>query len=35
MKHNLKVSVSKNPNKDSILQCRKVTMREKIIQFLC
>lgn len=31
MKHDLKISVSKNPPIGGVVQCRKVTLREKIL----
>ena len=31
MKHNVNISVSKTPGSDSILQCRNVTIREKLL----
>lgn len=34
MKHKLKVSVSKKPIKENIVQCHKVSIREKILRFL-
>ncbi len=34
MKHNLKVSVSKEPQTDGIVTCKNVTIREKILRFL-
>lgn len=34
MKHNLKISVSKEPRTGGIVQCRKVTLREKLLTFL-
>ncbi|NEW62307.1 hypothetical protein GMA11_07140 [Granulicatella sp. zg-ZJ] len=34
MKHKLKVSVSKQPTQESVMQCRKVSMREKVMIFL-
>lgn len=34
MKHQLKVSVSKNPSSDSVMKCRKVSIRERILKFL-
>lgn len=34
MKHNLKISVSKEMKSDGILCCRKVNIREKLLTFL-
>lgn len=34
MKHNLKISVSKNPQKASVLTCKKVGIRERLLRFL-
>ncbi|HEM2695149.1 hypothetical protein ACMZ6Z_00050 [Streptococcus pluranimalium] len=34
MKHQLKVSVSKKPSSDSVMRCRKVSMRERLLRFL-
>lgn len=34
MKHNLKISVSKEPQIGGIVTCRKVTIRERILRFL-
>ena len=31
MKHNLKISVSKEPQTGGIVRCRNVTMREKLL----
>lgn len=31
MKHNLKISVSKKPLEGGIVQCRSVSMREKLL----
>ena len=31
MKHNLKISVSKEPKTGCIVQCRSVTLREKLL----
>lgn len=31
MKHNLKISVSKEPQAGGIVRCRNVTMREKLL----
>lgn len=31
MKHNLKISVSKEPKPGGIAQCRNVTLREKLL----
>ena len=31
MKHNLKISVSKKPKQGGIVQCRNVTVREKLL----
>lgn len=31
MKHNLKISVSKEPKTGGIVQCRSVTLREKLL----
>lgn len=34
MKHNLKISVSKQPQTGGIVSCRNVTLREKLLTFL-
>lgn len=34
MKHCLKISVSKEPRSGGILQCRNVSVREKLLTFL-
>jgi|CZCA01.1.fsa_nt_gi hypothetical protein len=34
MKHNLKISVSKEPQTGGIVSCRNVTIRERILRFL-
>lgn len=34
MKHNLHVSVSKAPQTDSLVTCRNVSIREKLLRFL-
>lgn len=34
MKHNLKISIVKEPRSGGIVQCRNVTMREKLLTFL-
>lgn len=34
MKHNLKISVSKEPQAGGIVRCRNVTLREKVLTFL-
>ena len=34
MKHNLKVSVSKEPQTGGIVTCKNITVREKILRFL-
>lgn len=34
MKHNLKISVSKEPQTGGIVTCRNVTVRERILRFL-
>lgn len=31
MKHNLKICVSKEPQADGIVQCRNVSLREKLL----
>jgi len=31
MKHNLRISVSKEPQTGGIVQCRKITLREKLL----
>ena len=31
MKHNLNISVSKKPPEDGIVQCRNVSLREKLL----
>lgn len=31
MKHNLRISVSKEPQKGGIVQCRNITLREKLL----
>ena len=33
MKHNLHISVSKEPKTDGIASCRKVTIRERLLRF--
>lgn len=34
MKHNLKISVSKNPQPDGIFSCRSICLRERLLRFL-
>ena len=34
MKHNLKISVSKEPQTGGIITCRNVTIRERLMRFL-
>ena len=34
MKHNLTISVSKDPRRGGIVQCRNLTIREKLLTFL-
>ena len=34
MKHNLRISVSKEPQTGGIVRCRNVTMREKLFRLL-
>lgn len=34
MKHNLKISVSKEATKESVVSCRNVTVRERFLRFL-
>lgn len=34
MKHNLKISVSKQPNNGGIVSCRSVSVRERLLRFL-
>lgn len=34
MKHNLKISVFKEPTKESVVSCRNVTVRERFLRFL-
>lgn len=34
MKHNLKISVSKEPKKEGVVSCRNVTVRERLLLFL-
>ena len=34
MKHNLTISVSKDPRRGGIVQCRNITIREKLLTFL-
>lgn len=34
MKHQLKLSISKNPSLDNMIQCRKFSIREKILNIL-
>ena len=31
MKHNLRISVSKDPQKGGIVQCRNISIREKLL----
>ena len=31
MKHNLRISVSKEPQRDRIVQCRNIPIREKLL----
>ncbi len=32
MKHNLKISVSKNPTEGGVVRCRRVSMRERLLR---
>ncbi len=34
MKHNLRISVSKEPQTGGIVSCRNLTVREKLLRFL-
>lgn len=34
MRHNLKVSVRKSPASEGVVQCKRVCIREKILQLL-
>ena len=34
MKHNLNISVSKQPNNGGIVSCRHVSVRERLLRFL-
>lgn len=34
MKHNLKISVSKEPNKEGVVSFRNITVREHLLRFL-
>lgn len=34
MKHNLKISVSKEPQTGGIVSCRNITIRERFLRFL-
>ena len=34
MKHNLKISVSNNPQTDGVVRCRNVSLREKLLTLL-
>ena len=34
MKHNLRISVSKEPQRDGIVQCRNISIREKLLTWL-
>ena len=34
MNHNLKITVSKKPLKGGIVRCRRITMRERMLQHL-
>ena len=34
MKHNLKISVSKEPKKNGVVSCRNITERERLLRFL-
>lgn len=34
MKHNLKISVSREPQTGGIVTCRNITVRERILRFL-
>ena len=33
MKHNLEISVSKNPTEGGVVRCRRVTMRERLLRY--
>ena len=35
MKHNLNINVSKKPPEGGIMQCRSVSLREKLLTRLC
>ena len=34
MKHNLKISVSKEPKKNGVVSCRNITVRERLLRLL-
>ena len=34
MKHNLRISIRKEPSGNGIAYCRKVTVRERVLRFL-
>lgn len=34
MDHNLKISITKNPQLGGIISCRNVTLRERLLRFL-
>ena len=34
MRHNLKISVSKEPQSGGIVQCRNVSLREKLLTYI-
>lgn len=34
MKHNLKISVSKNPQTGGLVTCRSISIRERFLRFL-
>ena len=34
MKHNLKISVSKQPKADGVIACRTIGVRERLLRFL-
>lgn len=34
MKHDLKISVSKKPNEDGVVRCKRVALRERLLRYL-
>lgn len=34
MEHSLKINVSKKPKPDSLVYCKRVTLREKLLRYL-